>query len=37
MTSATMSCPESLAVIKKYLPKSYAVYEEMLETILAQP
>ncbi len=36
MTSATMSCPESLAVIKKYLPKSYAVYEEMLETILAQ-
>ena len=32
-----MSCPESLEVIKKYLPKSYAVYEEMLEAILAQP
>lgn len=34
MTSATMTCPESLEVIKKYLPKSYAVYEEMLKVIL---
>ena len=37
MTSATMTCPESLATIQKYLPKSYALYEEMLEFILNQP
>lgn len=36
MTSALMSSPESLAVIKKYLPKSYALYEEMLEAIANQ-
>lgn len=36
MTSATMSCPESLEAIKKYLPKSYALYEEMLEVIAKQ-
>lgn len=37
MTSATMTCPESLATIKKYLPKSYAMYEEMLKVIANQP
>ena len=37
MTSATMACPESLATIQKYLPQSYAMYEEMLEFILNQP
>ena len=36
MTSATMTNPESLATIKKYLPKSYALYEEMLEVIANQ-
>lgn len=36
MTSATMACPESLETIKKYLPKSYALYEEMLEVIANQ-
>ncbi len=36
MTSATMTCPESLETIKKYLPKSYALYEEMLEVIANQ-
>lgn len=33
MTSATITTPESLEVIKKYLPKSYKVYEEMLKDI----
>lgn len=33
MMSATISNPESLATIKKYLPKSYAVFEEMLDVI----
>lgn len=37
MTSATMTCPESLETIKKYLPKSYAMYEEMLKVIANQP
>lgn len=37
MTSATMTSPESLATIKKYLPKSYGVYEEMLKVIASQP
>lgn len=36
MTSATMTCPESLATIKKYLPKSYAMYEDMLKLIASQ-
>lgn len=36
MTSATMTNPESLATIQKYLPKSYAVYQEMLELIANQ-
>jgi len=36
MVSATMSCPESLATIKKYLPDSYAVFEEMLQAIANQ-
>lgn len=30
MLSAMMSNPDSLATIKKYLPKSYALFEEML-------
>lgn len=33
MVSATMSNPESLATIKKYLPKSYALFEEMLSVL----
>lgn len=37
MTSATMTSPESLAAIKKYLPKSYGVYEDMLKLIANQP
>lgn len=36
MVSASMACPESLATIKKYLPKSYALFEEMLEVIANQ-
>lgn len=36
MVSASMSNPESLATIKKYLPKSYGVFEEMLEAIVNQ-
>lgn len=36
MTSATMASQKSLETIKKYLPKSYAVYEEMLELIVSQ-
>jgi SPP1 gp7 family putative phage head morphogenesis protein len=31
MTAATMTNLESLETIKKYLPKSYEIYEEMLE------
>ena len=34
MTSATFTNPESLEMIKKYLPKSYSVYEEMLASLL---
>jgi hypothetical protein len=30
MTDSTFTNPESLEMIKKYLPKSYSVYEEML-------
>lgn len=37
MTSATMTNPESLATIKKYLPRSYAMYEDMLKVIANQP
>ena len=33
MTSASMTCPESLAAIQKYLPKSYAVYKEIIKMI----
>ena len=33
MTSASMSCPESLETIQKYLPKSYKVYEEIISMI----
>lgn len=36
MTSATMTNPESLITIQKYLPKSYAVYQEMIELIANQ-
>ena len=36
MTSAAMTCPESLETIKKYLPKSYAMYEDMLKVIASQ-
>ena len=34
MTDSTMANPESLKLIKKYLPKSYKIYEEMLEVML---
>lgn len=37
MTSATMANPESLATIKKYLPKSYALYQEMIEFLANHP
>lgn len=36
MTSATMTSPKSLETIKKYLPKSYAMYEDMLKLIAGQ-
>lgn len=35
MMSATFTNPESLAVIKKYLPKSYSVFQEMLDSLLS--
>lgn len=31
MTCATLTNPKSHALIKKYLPKSYSIYEEMLK------
>ena len=34
MTDSTMANPESLELIKKYLPKSYNIYEKMLEVML---
>ena len=34
MTDSTMTNPESLELIKKYLPKSYKIYEKMLEVML---
>lgn len=34
MTDSTFANPESLELIKKYLPKSYKVYEEMLEVLV---
>jgi hypothetical protein len=34
MYDSTMTCPEGLAVIKKYLPESYKIFQQMLETIL---
>ena len=34
MIDSAMSCPESLEAIKKYLPKSYAIFEEMIESLL---
>lgn len=37
MTSATLACPESLEALKTYLPKSYALYKEMLEALISSP
>lgn len=34
MTDSTFANPESLELIKKYLPKSYKLYQEMLEVLL---
>jgi CTP-dependent riboflavin kinase len=34
MIDSSMACPESLEAIKKYLPKSYAVFEEMIEALV---
>ena len=34
MTDSTFANPESLELIKKYLPKSYKIYEEMLEVLV---
>ena len=34
MTDSTIANPESLELIKKYLPKSYKIFEEMLEVML---
>ena len=34
MTDSLMTNPESLELIKKYLPKSYGIYNEMLEVLL---
>ena len=34
MTDSTMANPESLELIKKYLPKSYKIYEKMLGVML---
>lgn len=34
MTDSTFANPESLELIKKYLPKSYKIYEKMLEVML---
>lgn len=33
MIDSSMACPESLETIKKYLPKSYAVFLEMIEEL----
>ena len=34
MFDSTMACPESLETIKRYLPESYKVFQEMLEAIM---
>ncbi|MBR5584078.1 MAG: minor capsid protein, partial [Lachnospiraceae bacterium] len=34
MIDSAMACPESLETIKKYLPKSYAIFEEMIEMLV---
>ena len=36
MTAATITSPESLKLIKQYLPKSYEIYLEILENILGE-
>ena len=33
MTSASMACPESLEAIQTYLPRSWALYQEMLAAL----
>lgn len=33
MTSASMACPESLEAIQTYLPRSWALYQEMLDAL----
>lgn len=34
MIDSTFSCPESLETIQKWLPKSYGVFQEMIENLL---
>lgn len=34
MIDSTMTCPESLATIQKYLPKSYELFKKMIEELL---
>lgn len=34
MIDSTFACPESLESIKKYLPKSYGVFQEMIQALL---
>lgn len=34
MIDSTFTCPESLATIQKYLPKSYALFQEMIDNLL---
>lgn len=34
MVDSSFSCPESLESIKKYLPKSYGVFQEMIQALL---
>lgn len=34
MIDSSMACPESLETIKKYLPKSYAIFEEMIKALV---
>lgn len=34
MVDSTFSCPESLETIQKWLPKSYGVFQEMIENLL---
>lgn len=36
MVDSTMANPKGLEIIKKYLPNSYAVFQEMIETLLGE-